>query len=76
MATGGAGGSVVRYQLVHGSVELCLVGASDPAARGAFLSRPIGADAWSERGVLAEVGADGAVAPGRGYYLAYGVTTG
>jgi len=138
MATGGAGGGVVRYQLVHGGAELCLVGGSDPAAGGALLSRPAGAETWSERGlaplefqllralcarahgeaaapstvrgcvptkqlarelpfqskyaneenvrqvvrrlrgVLAEVGADGAVAvaPGRGYYLACGVTTG
>jgi hypothetical protein len=51
MATGGAGGGVVRYQLVHGSAELCLVGGADPAAGGALLSRPIGGDAWSERGL-------------------------
>jgi pSer/pThr/pTyr-binding forkhead associated (FHA) protein len=138
MATGGAGGGVVRYQLAHGGAELCLVGGGDPGAGGALLSRPVGGDAWAERhlaplefqllralcsraqdeaaapstvrgcvptkqlardlpfqskyaneenvrqvvrrlrGVLAEAGADGvlAVAPGRGYYLTCGVTTG
>ena len=138
MATGGAGGGLLRYQLVYGGAELCLVGGGDPGAGGALLSRPVGGDAWSERGlaplefqllralcgrahdeaaspslvrgcvptrqlardlpfqskyaneenvrqvvrrlrgVLAEAGADGvlAVAPGRGYYLACGVTPG
>ncbi len=138
MATGGAGGALVRYQLVFGGAELCLVGGGDPAAGGALLSRAVGSEAWSERGlaplefqllrtlcvrahdeatspsvvrgcvptkqlardlpfqsryaneenvrqvvrrlrgVLAEAGADGvlAVAPGRGYYLACGVTVG
>ena len=138
MATAGAGGGVVRHQLVHGGAELCVVGGGDPAAGGALLSRPAGSQAWTERhlaplefqllralclraqdeaaapsavrgcvptkqlardlpfqsryaneenvrqvvrrlrSALAEAGADGvlAVAPGRGYYLACGVTTG
>jgi hypothetical protein len=49
MATAGAGGGVVRYQLAHGGAELCVVGGADPAAGGALLSRPTGGDAWSER---------------------------
>jgi pSer/pThr/pTyr-binding forkhead associated (FHA) protein len=138
MATAGAGGGVVRYQLAHAGAELCVVGGGDPGAGGALLSRPAGTAAWTERhlaplefqllralclraqdeaaapssvrgcvptkqlardlpfqsryaneenvrqvvrrlrGVLAEAGADGvlAVAPGRGYYLVCGVTTG
>jgi hypothetical protein len=138
IATGGAGGGVVRYQLVHAGAELCLVGGNDAGAGGALLSRPVGAVTWAERGlaplefqllralciraheeaaapsavrgcvptkqlarelpfqsryaneenvrqvvrrlrgVLAEIGAGGvvAVAPGRGYYLACGVTPG
>ena len=138
MATGGAGGGLLRYQLVFGGAELCLVGGGDLAAGGALLSRPAGTQAWSEhglaplefqllralcerahdeaaspstvrgcvptkqlardlpfqskyaneenvrqvvrrlRGVLSGAGAEGvlAVAPGRGYYLACGVTAG
>jgi hypothetical protein len=49
MVTGGTGGGVVRYQLAHGTAELCVVGGSDPAAGGALLSRPIGSEAWTER---------------------------
>src|SRR5258708_5742779 len=36
MATAGAGGGLVRYQLVFGGAELCLVGGGDPAAGGAL----------------------------------------
>jgi len=48
MATGGG---LVRYQLVHGATELCLVGGAggDQAAGGALLSRAVGGDTWSER---------------------------
>jgi len=48
METGGAGG-LVRYQLVHGEAELCLVGGGDATAGGALLSRAVGGSAWSER---------------------------
>jgi hypothetical protein len=51
MATGGGGVGLVRYQLVHGEVELCLVGGGDAVAGGALLSRAAGGDAWSERGL-------------------------
>jgi len=51
MATGGAGGGMVRYQLLHGGSELCVVGGGDAAAGGALLSRSAGSDAWSERGL-------------------------
>jgi hypothetical protein len=66
MATGGAGPGLVRYQLRHGGVELCIVGSGDPAAGGALLSRAGGeargeaggaagaaacAEAWIERGL-------------------------
>jgi FHA domain len=51
MATGGAGGGLVRYQLLHGEAELCLVGSDDPGAGGALLSRASGAETWSERGL-------------------------
>jgi hypothetical protein len=49
MATGGAGGGVVRYQLLHGTAELCVVGTGDAAAGGALLSRAAGSETWSER---------------------------
>jgi len=46
---GGAGNGLVRYQLVHGDAELCVVGSDDAAAGGALLSRAAGAETWSER---------------------------
>ncbi len=51
MATASAGGGLVRYNLVPGTVELCLVGTSDRAAGGALLSRAKGADGWAEKGL-------------------------
>jgi len=51
MATGGGGPGLVRYQLKHAGVELCLVGGGDPAAGGALLSRAVGSAAWTERGL-------------------------
>jgi hypothetical protein len=51
MATGTAGEGLVRYQVVHGGVELCVVGGDDPASGGALLSRTVGGEAWSERGL-------------------------
>lgn len=51
MATGGVGDGLVRYQLAHGSAELCVIGSDDPAAGGALLSRAAGAETWSERGL-------------------------
>jgi hypothetical protein len=50
MATGGGDG-VVRYQLTHRGAELCLLGNSDRAAGGALLSRPLGAEVWTECGL-------------------------
>ena len=49
METGSAGGGLVRFVLQHGTAELCAVGGGDAAAGGALLSRPTGADAWTER---------------------------
>jgi hypothetical protein len=49
MATGSAGGGLVRYQLVRGDAELCVVGGDSAAAGGALLSRAVGAQSWSER---------------------------
>jgi hypothetical protein len=51
MATGGGGAGLVRYQLVRGDAELCVVGGGDPAAGGSLLSRAIGGAVWSERGL-------------------------
>jgi hypothetical protein len=51
MATGGAGGGLVRYVVAHGGAELCVVGTDDAAAGGALLSRAAGAEAWQERGL-------------------------
>jgi pSer/pThr/pTyr-binding forkhead associated (FHA) protein len=50
MVTDGSSG-LVRYQLVHGDAELCLVGSGDTAAGGALLLRAVGGQAWSERGL-------------------------
>jgi hypothetical protein len=49
MATGSAGGGLVRYQLMRGDAELCVVGGDNTAAGGALLSRAAGAQTWSER---------------------------
>jgi len=49
MATGSAGGSLVRYQLLRGDAELCVVGGESAAAGGALLSRASGVQIWSER---------------------------
>jgi FHA domain len=49
MATGGAGGGLMRYQLVHGGSELCVVVGNDVAAGGALLWRAVGSETWSER---------------------------
>jgi hypothetical protein len=49
MTTSGTEGGVVRYQLVHGTAELCILGGGDASTGGALLSRAAGADAWSER---------------------------
>jgi hypothetical protein len=51
MATGAAGEGLVRYQMVHGEAELCLVGGDDPTAGGALLTRAVGSEAWAERGL-------------------------
>ena len=46
MATASAGGGLVRYNIVPGTVELCLVGTADG---GALLSRATGAESWTEK---------------------------
>jgi len=51
METGGAGAGIVRYQLLHGAAELCVVGGGDAAAGGALLSRAAGSETWAERGL-------------------------
>ncbi|MBV8760738.1 MAG: FHA domain-containing protein [Deltaproteobacteria bacterium] len=49
MATASVGGGLVRFQITPGSVELCLVGTTDPEAGGALLSRLEGSEKWNER---------------------------
>jgi hypothetical protein len=49
MATASAGGGLVRFTVMPGVVELCLVGTTDMGAGGALLSRASGAAAWTER---------------------------
>jgi hypothetical protein len=49
MATGSAAGGLVRYQLVRGEAELCVVGGDSAASGGTLLSRAVGAQTWSER---------------------------
>jgi hypothetical protein len=49
MATGSAGGGLVRYQLLRGDAELCVVGGDNASAGGALLSRGVGAQTWAER---------------------------
>ncbi|HEX3759760.1 MAG TPA: FHA domain-containing protein [Kofleriaceae bacterium] len=49
MTTDGTKGALVRYQLVRGDKELCIVATDNDASAGALLWRAIGSDAWSER---------------------------
>jgi hypothetical protein len=49
MTTDGTKGGLVRYQLVRGDKELCIVTTDNDASAGALLWREIGADKWSER---------------------------
>jgi hypothetical protein len=49
MTTDGTKGGLVRYQLVRGDKELCIVASDNDASAGALLWREIGADTWSER---------------------------
>jgi hypothetical protein len=55
MATASVGGGLVRFQIIAGAAELCLVGTTDVTAGGALLSRPIGpigaagATDWTEK---------------------------
>jgi hypothetical protein len=49
MATATAGGGLVRFNIMPGTIELCLVGTTDMGAGGALLSRAPGAASWSER---------------------------
>jgi hypothetical protein len=49
MATGGMSGGLIRYQVVHGEIELSVVIGDDQLTGGALLWRPIGAERWAER---------------------------
>jgi hypothetical protein len=49
MTTDGTRGGLVRYQLVRGDKELCIVATDNDASAGALLWREVGADTWSER---------------------------
>lgn len=44
-------GGLVRYQLAAGAVELCVVGAAEPASGGSLLVRADGGAAWAEHGL-------------------------
>ncbi|NVB77810.1 MAG: FHA domain-containing protein [Kofleriaceae bacterium] len=49
IATASVGGGLLRFSLLPGPIELCLVGTTDTDAGGALLSRSQGSEAWSER---------------------------
>jgi hypothetical protein len=49
VGTAGMYSGLVRYQLVHGNAELCIVAGNDTETGGALLWRTVGAEAWSER---------------------------
>jgi hypothetical protein len=51
MATADAGTGLVRYHLIRGDTELCVVIGDDVAAAGALLWRSAGGESWSERGL-------------------------
>ncbi len=51
LATATAGGGLVRHVLMHGELELCVVGTHDPASGGSLLVRRAGGDGWTERGL-------------------------
>ena len=48
MATGSIAGGLVRFLTSQGTLELCLVGASDVTTGGSLLSRAIGTEKWNE----------------------------
>ena len=49
MATGDAGGGLVRYHLMHDELELCIVAGYEVTAGGAVLWRTASTEPWSER---------------------------
>jgi hypothetical protein len=49
MTTDGTRGGLVRYHLMRGDKELCIVATDNSASAGALLWREVGSDAWSER---------------------------
>jgi len=51
MQTGSIVGGLVRFLTRHEALELCIVGSSDPTTGGSLLSRAVGAEAWTERGL-------------------------
>jgi hypothetical protein len=51
MQTGSVGGGLVRFVTRHGTLELCIVGSSDPVTGGSLLSRAVGSEGWTEKGL-------------------------
>jgi hypothetical protein len=49
MTTDGTRGGLIRYQLVRGDKELCIVATENDTLAGALLWRSVGTDAWQER---------------------------
>ena len=49
LGTGGMMSGLVRYQLVHGNAELCIVAGNDAETGGALLWRTVGSEPWTER---------------------------
>ncbi|HEX2690656.1 MAG TPA: FHA domain-containing protein [Kofleriaceae bacterium] len=49
MTTGGLAGGLMRYRLVHGAIEMCVVIGDDRMTGGALLWRAVGTEAWAER---------------------------
>ncbi|HEU4734450.1 MAG TPA: FHA domain-containing protein [Kofleriaceae bacterium] len=42
---------LIRYQLIHRGIEMCIVATGDLTAGGALLWRPQGGEDWTERGL-------------------------
>ena len=49
MTTDGTRGGLIRYQLMRGDKELCIVASDNDASAGALLWRDVGSGTWSER---------------------------
>jgi hypothetical protein len=48
-STGGAVRGLVRFHMVFGNTELCVVAGNDVKTGGALLWRPVGSETWNER---------------------------